>query len=64
MDPVFIQDFYTSISRDVFDKIQKEITRLQVEGAIQPQKVSCAGCGGPLEITIMFDYANFFVVGS
>ena len=64
IDPVQIEEFYSEIDRITFEKIQNEITRLQAEGALKPVKLSCASCGKPLEITILFDYSNFFAVGS
>jgi hypothetical protein len=63
-NPDQIQEFYGQIGRDMFDKIQDEITKIQKEGSVKPVSVNCLSCEKPMEITILFDYANFFVVGS
>lgn len=63
-DPAFIEDFYSQVDRKTFDAIQKEISRIQEEGAVKPIPVACASCGNPIDITILFDYSNFFVAGS
>lgn len=63
-DPGFIADFYASVDRALYDKIQDAITKLQTEGAVKPVGVNCQSCDKPIEITILFDYANFFAVGS
>lgn len=63
-NPAQIEEFYGKIGRAMFEKIQDEITNLQKEGAVKPVSVNCASCEKPMEITILFDYANFFVVGS
>jgi hypothetical protein len=62
--PDQIEEFYGQIGRAMFDKIQDEITKIQKEGAVKPVSVNCLSCQKPMEITILFDYANFFVVGS
>lgn len=63
-DQDLIEDFFGQIGRGMFEKIQDEITNTQKEGAVKPVSVNCAGCDKPMEITILFDYANFFVAGS
>lgn len=63
-DPDLIEEFFGQIARGMFEKIQDEITSIQREGAVKPVSVNCASCEKPMEITILFDYANFFVVGS
>jgi hypothetical protein len=63
-DPEQIEEFYGQIGRAMFEKIQDEITNIQKEGAVKPVSVNCLSCQKDMEITILFDYANFFVVGS
>ena len=63
-DIAMIEEFYGKISRGMFEKVQDEITNIQKDGAVKPVSVNCLGCEKPMEITILFDYANFFVVGS
>jgi hypothetical protein len=59
-----IMEFYGQIGRAMFEKIQNEIQVIQQEGSVKPVSVNCLSCEQPMEITILFDYANFFVVGS
>jgi hypothetical protein len=63
-DQNFIKDFLNEVDRKIFDQIQNEITKLQEQGAVKPVKVNCNSCNEPLDIAILFDYSNFFVVGS
>jgi hypothetical protein len=63
-DTAFIEDFYASIDRRMFDTIQNTITSIQEQGAVKPVETNCQTCEKPMEIVILFDYANFFVAGS
>ena len=63
-DQSFIEDFYASVDRKTYDKIQETMGEIQKQGTVKPVPVSCQSCTKPIEITILFDYANFFAVGS
>lgn len=45
-------------------EIQNVLTKLSQETAIKPAVVKCGHCEQDYQIPLMFDYSNFFVVGS
>jgi len=45
-------------------EVQKVLTNLSQETAIKPAVVKCGHCEQDYQIPLMFDYSNFFVVGS
>ena len=67
-DPVtnksHILEFYRNIGGKTVTAIQEAFTELSSTGAVPPQHTNCAGCGGPLEMQVTFDYSNFFGAGS
>jgi hypothetical protein len=63
-DKEFIVEFYKNIDSKLFNEIQEKMLELVKDSSIKPVPVSCQSCGGQIDLTILFDYANFFVVGS
>lgn len=63
-DKEFIVEFYRNIDSKLFNEIQEKMLELVKDSSIKPVPVSCQSCGGQIDLTILFDYANFFVVGS
>lgn len=59
----FIKEFYSNIDSRVINEINDWLGELVKESNAKPQKVNCGSCGEEIELTLLFDYANFFVVG-
>jgi hypothetical protein len=60
----YIREFYKSIDAKLYNALQDSLTATSKEANIKPIPVDCQGCGGPISLTILFDYSSFFVVGS
>ena len=63
-NPEYIKEFYASIDAKLYNTLQDALTDMSKEANIKPIPVNCQGCDGPINLTILFDYASFFVVGS
>jgi hypothetical protein len=63
-DTNYIKEFYANIDSAFFNKIQKALIELTKDSNVKPTKVACTECGEAVELNIMFDYANFFALGS
>ena len=63
-DPAFILDFYKNIDATLFTGIQDLLLDKTKDASIKPIPVNCQSCEKQIDLTILFDYANFFVVGS
>lgn len=63
-DADYIKEFYANIDSAFFTKIQKELIELTQDSNVKPTKVACTECGESVELNILFDYANFFALGS
>ena len=63
-DHQFILDFYKNIDSRMFNTIQQHLMDKSKVATVQPVPVTCQSCEGKINLTILFDYANFFVVGS
>jgi Zn ribbon nucleic-acid-binding protein len=63
-DSDYIKEFYANIDSTFFNKIQTSLIDLTKESNVKPTKVACVECGEAVELNIMFDYANFFALGS
>lgn len=63
-DQNYIKEFYQSIDSKLFNELQDYLTTIATEANIKPIPVNCQGCDGPINLSILFDYASFFVVGS
>lgn len=59
-----IREFYTNTDTKVVKAIQNKIEQLSDQASIKPQEVTCANCSATYSLTINFDYASFFAVGS
>ena len=60
----FITEFYSKIPTQMFKDIQKALETIQEPANMKPVPVSCQSCNGEIQLNILFDYANFFVIGS
>ena len=63
-DREFIKEFFNNIDRKLFTSIQESLIERSKDANIKPQEATCQSCGEPITLNILFDYANFFVVGS
>jgi hypothetical protein len=63
-DPAHIIEFYSKLDGKTFNLIQTQLNTLQQEANIKPVPVNCQTCNEEMDLTILFDYSNFFVVGS
>jgi hypothetical protein len=63
-DRNFIAEFYSNIDRRMFNSIQEALIERTKDANIKPQDTTCQNCGAPITLSILFDYSNFFVVGS
>lgn len=59
----FIKEFYNNIESKVVQEINEWLGELIKDSSPKMQKVNCGDCGEEIELQIMFDYSNFFVVG-
>jgi hypothetical protein len=59
----FIKEFYSNIESKVVQQVNEWLGELIKDSSPKMQKVNCADCGEEIELQIMFDYSNFFVVG-
>jgi hypothetical protein len=60
----YILEFYKNIPSALSQQIQKAYTDIAKKGAVPPVKTNCAGCNEEIDMSIEFDYTNFFVAGS
>jgi hypothetical protein len=63
-NPEYILEFYRNIDSKLTNSIQEKLVELTKDANIKPMPVTCPNCQGDINLTILFDYANFFVVGS
>lgn len=63
-DQNHLSEFYANADTKVIKKIQGKLTELSDKASIKPQEVTCANCSNQYSVTINFDYASFFAVGS
>lgn len=59
-----IKGFYQNAERAVIGELQGELAKINIEGGIEPAKVSCGDCKKEYTVPVLFDYARFFGVGS
>lgn len=59
----YIKEFYSNVDTKIITEINNWLGELLKDSNPKTQKVNCAGCGEEIELQIIFDYANFFVVG-
>lgn len=60
----FIKEFYEKSASNISRAIQTRLDELAVIANIKPVNVNCDSCTKPFDITITFDYASFFALGS
>jgi hypothetical protein len=63
-DHAYIREFYAQIDAKLFNTLQDILTEKTKDANIKPVPVNCQSCNEPIQLTILFDYSNFFVVGS
>jgi hypothetical protein len=63
-DQTYIREFYAQIDAKLFNALQDVLTEKTKDANIKPVPVNCQSCNEPIQLTILFDYSNFFVVGS
>jgi hypothetical protein len=63
-DQNYIREFYSQIDSKLFNQLQDILTEKTKDSSIKPVPVNCQSCDVKIDLTIMFDYSNFFVVGS
>lgn len=63
-DREFIREFYKEADAAVVKMIQAKLAEFNIEGGIKQQIAPCTHCDKDYPITLMFDYASFFAVGS
>lgn len=63
-DRDFINEFYAKIGGQLFNEIQEKLAEINSVASIKPVPVNCQTCNEEIQLTILFDYASFFVVGS
>jgi len=59
-----IREFYKEAASSVVKLIQKQLAQFNTDGGLKPQNAPCNNCGKEYPITLTFDYASFFAVGS
>jgi len=59
-DQAFINEFYKNSSRQVVDKVKRELEKFSQVAAVKPMIVTCAECEKEFSVNITFDYSNFF----
>ncbi len=60
----YITEFYTKSSADLIKLMQSAITQFNEEARIPPYTVQCESCTNAYQVSVSFDYSNFFVNGS
>lgn len=63
-DRKFIKEFYSNISGANLKKLQGRISQDSMIVNIQPMDAKCKACDHQFKLTVTFDYASFFEIGS
>lgn len=63
-DQNYIREFYNQIDSRLFNQLQEILTEKTKDASLKPVPVNCQSCDAKIDLTIMFDYSSFFVVGS
>ena len=63
-NPDFIKEFYNNANGTTVRSVQNKLTEMNEVGAVKPQTAPCTSCEKTYQIPLMFDYANFFALGS
>jgi len=61
-DPKFIREFYENTESKIIKAVRTHLDKLNTDGAVKPYRVKCPEeeCGHEFDLSIEFDYANFF----
>ncbi|MCX7596531.1 MAG: hypothetical protein N2235_22840 [Fischerella sp.] len=59
-DPRFIQEFYENSSKQVIDKIKKQLEKNSTDASVPPFNVKCSECQEDFVVPVTFDYSSFF----
>lgn len=60
----FIKEFYTNANGNIVRTVQEQLAEINSQGAVKEQTAACSNCKTEYKIPILFDYANFFAIGS
>lgn len=63
-DKQFIKEFYSNANGSIVRNVQEQLAEINNQGAVKDQSAECNECKTEYKIPIMFDYANFFAIGS
>jgi hypothetical protein len=63
-DRKFIKEYYSNISGANLKKLQSRVSQDSSIVNIQPMDAKCKACEEQFKLTVTFDYASFFEVGS
>lgn len=55
-----IAEFYRNTDTATMKKLQEKVVKLSQDGAVPDSQVVCGGCQRDYDVTITFDYSNFF----
>jgi hypothetical protein len=56
----FISEFFQNADRNIVRAIRTWLEKAAADSAIKPIKVTCSECNKDFDLTVTFDYANFF----
>ena len=59
-----IEEFYKNCGAGVIKAVQDRLNQLVEEGSIKPVQLTCTSCTKEYPVSLTFDYASFFGVGS
>jgi len=57
----YIIDFYKNAPNPTIRAVQSKLKEISDEGSIKPARVVCEECNHEYNVSMVFDYANFFV---
>ena len=60
----FIEEFYQNCGANVTKAVNDRLSKLVEDASIKPVSITCSGCQKDYNLTITFDYAHFFAIGS
>ena len=63
-DETYINEFYTNCDAKVIKIVRNKLEELSKQGGIKPVEVKCSSCEKDFNVSIEFDFASFFAVGS
>jgi len=63
-DEAFINEFYSNCDSKTIKTIKAKLTELSKQSGIKPIDVNCHSCSEEFSVSVEFDFASFFAVGS